>query len=403
MKERRNEFACDVNELDDNSISALHYACSRGHASIARLLVSRGASVNLIDGQMFATPLHLACRQGNMAIADFLLRHGADPNIVSVKGYEPLLMATQKGHLILLRALLNAGADVNLISASSGKTALSEACEGGHVKIVDLLLSRDCICNTHTYDRGWSPLMFAAMKGKTASVQLLLKRGGAAINAADFNNRTALYHAIVHSHPDVVAALLDANADVTIAGYDAEFEDISYSPLCRASFGKNRSETIVRRLIAAGADPKDRNSGGMSALMEASRWKHLDIVQYLVEAGANVHYAAPTDGQTALSEACIKGYHDIAAYLLDNGANPNVRNRDRLMALHRAAINNHPRVAHLLAKTPGADLNGKDRKGKTPLFEAADRGHLDPKTSNDHPRTARKCFPNLRQYLSIQK
>lgn len=65
------------------------------------------------------------------------------------------------------------------------------------------------------------------------------------------------------------------------------------------------------------------------------------------------------------------------AYRLDIGTKPNWRNRDRLTALHRAAIDNHPTVVHLLARSRGADPSGKDRKGKTPLLEAADRGHLE--------------------------
>lgn len=73
----------------------------------------------------------------------------------------------------------------------------------------------------------------------------------------------------------------------------------------------------------------------------------------------------------------MKGWHDVIAYLLEAGVNPNCRNRDRQTPLHFAAIENHPRVVHLLSRTKGADLDGKDRKGKTPLFEAADHGHLE--------------------------
>src|SRR6185437_14955926 len=64
--------------------------------------------------------------------------------------------------------------------------------------------------------------------------------------------------------------------------------------------------------------------GGITALMLASRQGYLDIVESLVNAGADVNQVDPGDKTSPLVIAIINGRFDVAMYLLDHGANPNL-------------------------------------------------------------------------------
>jgi ankyrin repeat protein len=60
--------------------------------------------------------------------------------------------------------------------------------------------------------RGWTPLMFAAMSGKTEIVELLLS-AGADVNARAADGSSALLEAALWRHDDVVELLLKSGAD----------------------------------------------------------------------------------------------------------------------------------------------------------------------------------------------
>lgn len=69
-------------------------------------------------------------------------------------------------------------------------------------------------------------------------------------------------------------------------------------------------------LIKAGADIE---LGASTPLMEAAQEGHLELVRYLLQAGANVHAQTQT-GDTALAYACENGHTDVADLLLEYNA-----------------------------------------------------------------------------------
>lgn len=76
----------DVNELDDNGLSLIHWAADRGQDEMLRLLLKRPeVNVNVLDedGQ---TPLHYAAFCGHQKCAQVLLDAGADTKIKDGQG-----------------------------------------------------------------------------------------------------------------------------------------------------------------------------------------------------------------------------------------------------------------------------------------------------------------------------
>lgn len=101
-----------------------------------------------------------------------------------------------------------------------------------------------------------------------------------------------------------------------------------FAPLLIAT-NKNHVE-VVKRLIEAGAD-LDADTAGVTALIMASGNGNLEIVKLLVEAGSDVNIRShigdiPGDNEkiqiyiSALSEAKREGHDDIVDFLIKHGA-----------------------------------------------------------------------------------
>jgi ankyrin repeat protein len=67
--------------------NAFVYACMHGHIDAARLLLDKGAEINVIPGgfDYAGTGLHYAALNGHRPMVEFLLAHGADRSIKDTK------------------------------------------------------------------------------------------------------------------------------------------------------------------------------------------------------------------------------------------------------------------------------------------------------------------------------
>jgi len=103
---------------------------------------------------------------------------------------------------------------------------------------------------------------------------------------------------------------------VKVSGYDG----LSSAPLALAS-SKGHVE-IVQTLIGAGANVNEENTDGNTALHEASYFGHHKVVQMLIHAGADVNFCNAY-GQSALWITSERGDHKTAQILIDAGADIN--------------------------------------------------------------------------------
>eukprot|EP01112_Ceratiomyxa_fruticulosa_P012947 TRINITY_DN3612_c0_g1_i2.p1 TRINITY_DN3612_c0_g1~~TRINITY_DN3612_c0_g1_i2.p1 ORF type:complete len:160 (-),score=34.53 TRINITY_DN3612_c0_g1_i2:191-670(-) len=93
--------------------------------------------------------------------------------------------------------------------------------------------------------------------------------------------------------------------------------------------------------------------------------QNINIVEYLIDAGANVNHANAT-GATPLILAAEKGNFSIVQYLLSHDANVNASDNEGRTALHYASIKSNEHIVHYLIKN-GANIFAQDKKGKSPL------------------------------------
>ncbi|KAH8989281.1 ankyrin repeat protein [Lactarius akahatsu] len=85
---------------------------SNGYVDFSRLLVERGAYVNIRSDGGWSSIL-LTAGRGHLDIVRLLLMHGADPNVRRHGEDTPIHEALRREHLVVAQLLLEHGADVD--------------------------------------------------------------------------------------------------------------------------------------------------------------------------------------------------------------------------------------------------------------------------------------------------
>jgi len=168
---------------------------------------------------------------------------------------------------------------------------------------------------------GWTALMFAAWKGHTRSVRILLEAGADPNVVSD---SVPSRFETVAGHPPT-SALQEAvrNGRLTIAKILIE-GGATIDPGSVALAGRTGGVEFMSYLVQEGADlnTSSRNAFHATPLCTAAASGHLKTVQWLIENGADPNQVAAS--QTALKEAVDNDEQNIVRYLLENGANPNI-------------------------------------------------------------------------------
>ncbi|QQR48657.1 ankyrin repeat domain-containing protein [bacterium] len=112
----------NVNTLSEAEWAPLHHAAAkRSCLEIVKALVAGGADVNLIDTNGW-TALHYAANNNNAPAINYLLSQHANPNITAQDGMTPLQLAIRGEYSACIEALIQSGAiSPNEISSSSQK------------------------------------------------------------------------------------------------------------------------------------------------------------------------------------------------------------------------------------------------------------------------------------------
>ncbi|XP_073442034.1 poly [ADP-ribose] polymerase tankyrase-2 isoform X1 [Dendrobates tinctorius] len=146
-----------------------------------------------------------------------------------------------------------------------------------------------------------------------------------------------------------------------------------------AGFGR---KDVVEYLLQSGANVHARDDGGLIPLHNACSFGHAEVVNLLLRHGADPN-ARDNWNYTPLHEAAIKGKIDVCIVLLQHGADPTIRNTDSRTALD------------LSDSSAKAVLTGEYKKDE--LLESARSGNeekmmalLTPLNVNSHASDGRK-------------
>lgn len=308
------------NTADGMGKTLLMYAAARGClTAIKALLEWEGIDAGKQDGLGYTAVLY-AARNGHLDVLQALQAY--NPALLSHKGDasgSPLMIAAASGRLSVVEHLLT-DADVNA-QGVKGHTALWLAAQGGHVEVVDLLLTRGASLDTST-----TPALFAACAVGSQDTVKRLVEGGASITHLSADWTSPLMIASEHGHLDVVRFL------------------------CKQvdSFHVN---------IA--------NQAGGTALIYAAAAGHLAVVRYLIDAGAAIN-AQTKDGHSALTKAAQRGHTEVVKELLRDRASAAQVTATGHSALVLAALGDYDACVEVLvsANTDMAAFNSAHLTGK---------------------------------------
>ncbi|MEE6524857.1 hypothetical protein FKM82_024542, partial [Ascaphus truei] len=129
---------------------------------------------------------------------------------------------------------------------------------------------------------------------------------------------------------------------------------------------------MVGLLLRAGADANSASNFGFTPLALAAQNGYTDVMEILIQKGANVMSQA-SDSASILFEAAAAGNPGGLSLLLEYGADANVPKHSGHLPIHRAAYRGH--LSALKKLVPVTDNAAIKRSGMSPVHSAAAGGH----------------------------
>ena len=273
-------------------------AAKNANKEALRALLKQGANVNAaeVDG---TTALHWASYRDDVESADLLIRAGAKVNAATDLGATPLWTASLNGSAAMVRKLLDVGANPNL-ALLLGETPVMVAARSGYPVVVEQLLAKGANVNAHAA-RGQTALMWAVAQKHSEVVKVLLTHG------ADIHARSDVWSEVMAVPPH---GLLEYNRAIPHGGDTALMFAARVGDLVSAKL-----------LVVAGANVNDADAWGVSATVLAAHFGYGELVELLLENGADPNAAAA--GFTALHVAIMRRDEKTVSALLARGADPN--------------------------------------------------------------------------------
>nr|XP_033796630.1 fibronectin type 3 and ankyrin repeat domains protein 1 isoform X2 [Geotrypetes seraphini] len=173
-----------------------------------------------------------------------------------------------------------------------------------------------------------------------------------------------LHRAVVMNNEEAVVKLLQKGcADIDI------LDELGFSALMIAA--QKGYTRLVNLLVEHGADVNQVNGSGKDSLMLACFAGHLNIVKYLRTHGASWE-TRDKSGCTAIHWAADGGHLDVLQWMIMNGSKVDVKDShlEWTPLMRVSSITGNSDVASCLIEA-GADINVKDKNGKSPLMFVA--------------------------------
>lgn len=380
----------DAKSRTSNGTTPLMIAAASGDTRTITSLVENGAEIDAKDDARGETPLMFAAGYNRVDAVKLLLSKGANHkattkvmDLFALTAPEEENMARQSGAGAAQRPADVAGATRayrynELISSQGGLTALLFAARQGYIETAMALLDAGADINQPNAGDKTTPLLMAIINGHFDLAMQLIDRG-ADVNAAAFNGVAPLYGVLniqwapksLYPSPkayqqqkatylDLLQKLLDKGADpnarvsrkVWYQAYNSDyagFDEAGATPFFRAAYASDVA--AMKLLVTRGADPNIGTFKPAGRPFTGEGTRQVKDTSGLPP----IPYGGP--GVMPLHAATGVGYGEGFA------ANS-----------HRYAPTGFMPAIKYLVEEMGADVNGADHEGNTPLHLCASRG-----------------------------
>eukprot|EP00029_Vermamoeba_vermiformis_P003176 TRINITY_DN13551_c0_g1_i1.p1 TRINITY_DN13551_c0_g1~~TRINITY_DN13551_c0_g1_i1.p1 ORF type:complete len:167 (-),score=52.34 TRINITY_DN13551_c0_g1_i1:61-561(-) len=115
---------------------------------------------------------------------------------------------------------------------------------------------------------------------------------------------------------------------------------------------------------------------GKITLWDAAADGNLDLVKKRLDNTWTQINAQDVQGKTAVGEAAKWGHLEVVKFMKEKGADLELADTAGSRPLHLAAFNGKDDVVSWLIHDAKCDINARDADGNTPLIKAASRGHI---------------------------
>ena len=204
---------------------------------------------------------------------------------------------------------------------------------------------------------GRTPLMWAAWRGDSHSVSVLLDYG-ADPHATSFDGNSVLIYATSGGSLECIKLILEAGADIN---------HMSHSLLTPAMGGSQLgdNEAIAKVRLTRGAAIEASRHQKFTPLYVAALTNNVDSLAFLLECGASVDVSS-WNCSTPLSMAISFSNHRMAEELIKRGADLNTAPAFTVSYLRNAAVFGDERMIRLfIGAKPAIDISLKDPQGYT--------------------------------------
>lgn len=196
----------------------------------------------------------------------------------------------------------------------------------------------------------------AILRQNLSELERILETREAPIDATNKFGQSPLMVAAEKGYVDMMDALVDGGADVNFQN------DAGKTALMMAAYGGQRE--AVNQLIRSGASLDLRDRGGSTALHWAADSGQTNLIDWMIDRGADVVAVDVNKWTPLLRVAAVGGNREVAGVLVRRGADINWRDKDGKTALMMAVINGHQGLVELLTEH-NADITIKNEYGKT--------------------------------------
>jgi len=417
------ESGASVN-LGANSLTA---AITKNDCECAKLLLEHHVNITFTN-----TEEESALRMCHYSMILLLLQYGAIPSSSLEDAAVRLLKHTEAEHAKAVQALIDQNI-INLTSESVFLAALSFASKFGLVELTDRMLLNDSWSKT---DQLYPDAVYYSSKNNWPAVLSKLLEKRVSLNALT-GGETPLYAACKKGHEAIVTFLLNNGADPNVknelyaaaskkfllplqvavqqgnaaictmllqkgATLDLPREPLLHIACSTATNGWTTDESAetsttdqklstVRLLLQQEVNVNAFSDKGDTALYRACTHQQLEVVQILLEAGADVNLTSSR--RYPLIAACDAGNVELINLLVSAGADVKCSNSSDETCLH-ALITACPSARHSQEPAAGvskadivsaiksllelgADINKRASMGDTALYRASEAGHED--------------------------